>query len=187
MEHCVGCKQRRKVLRRQCPECPKQSTFSRSHIPRFEGPTCELDINECVRGTAGCAKVGAACVNTVGGYSCSCVPGVTGDGLRCTRSQRALDALRKAYTPSPKGKIACDEGKPVAYPLGAPGFAYDPIGAGNSSATGGSSVSVTDLGCMAACDMAPGCTAFSYNPVMHQCFLKAKPSTKTCKVGFAAH
>ena len=32
---------------------------------RFEGPTCNIDINECVRGTDTCAA-NAACINTQG-------------------------------------------------------------------------------------------------------------------------
>lgn len=32
---------------------------------RFEGPTCSIDINECVRGTDNCAA-NAACINTQG-------------------------------------------------------------------------------------------------------------------------
>ena len=31
--------------------------------PRFEGPACEVDINECVRGTSGCAPT-AVCLNS---------------------------------------------------------------------------------------------------------------------------
>lgn len=33
----------------------------------FEGPDCNLDINECVRGTSGCPD-NSACVNTEGGF-----------------------------------------------------------------------------------------------------------------------
>ena len=34
-------------------------------LRRFEGPTCNIDINECVRGTDNCAA-DAACINTQG-------------------------------------------------------------------------------------------------------------------------
>jgi hypothetical protein len=44
---------------------------------RFEGSGCNIDINECVRGTAGCAK-NAGCINSVGGYTCRCYYGYDG-------------------------------------------------------------------------------------------------------------
>jgi mannan endo-1,4-beta-mannosidase len=40
----------------------------------FEGPACDVDINECVRGTAACGPH-AACLNTLGSYVCTCFPG----------------------------------------------------------------------------------------------------------------
>lgn len=39
--------------------------FSSIYKCRFEGPKCDIDINECVRGTDNCAAE-AACINTVG-------------------------------------------------------------------------------------------------------------------------
>lgn len=47
---------------------------------------------------------------------------------------------------------------------------------------GSSTIPVTALGCMVACDMADACAAFSYNPTVNQCFLKANSSATTCKV-----
>ena len=44
---------------------------------RYEGPSCEIDINECVRATAGCAA-NAGCINTDGGYQCKCYWGYDG-------------------------------------------------------------------------------------------------------------
>lgn len=44
---------------------------------RFEGPACNIDVNECVRGTAGCAG-NAGCINSVGGYTCRCYWGFDG-------------------------------------------------------------------------------------------------------------
>lgn len=42
----------------------------------------ETDINECETGTATCSE-NAGCNNTDGSYSCSCLPGFTGDGADC--------------------------------------------------------------------------------------------------------
>lgn len=44
---------------------------------RYEGAQCDVDINECVRGTAGCVT-NAACVNSNGGYTCQCYWGFSG-------------------------------------------------------------------------------------------------------------
>jgi mannan endo-1,4-beta-mannosidase len=46
------------------PDCPTG----------YEGPNCDLDINECVRGTDDC-DLNAACINTVGGFQCQCFTG----------------------------------------------------------------------------------------------------------------
>lgn len=37
------------------------------------------------------------------------------------------------------------------------------------------------LSCMLACDAAPGCDSFSYNPAQQKCFLKAGGERRTCK------
>ena len=39
---------------------------------RYEGPGCTIDIDECVRGTAGC-NPNAVCVNKPGGARHMCV------------------------------------------------------------------------------------------------------------------
>ena len=38
-------------------------------VCRLEGPRCDIDINECVRGTDNCAS-NAACINTKGIHAC---------------------------------------------------------------------------------------------------------------------
>ena len=50
---------------------------------RYEGPSCSIDINECVRGTAGCAA-NAGCINTQGSYRCQCYFGFQGKGFTLT-------------------------------------------------------------------------------------------------------
>lgn len=92
----------------------------------YEGPSCSTDINECARGTAGCGP-NAACTNTPGGYTCACYPGYSGDGrATCRADPAALAATSARYATDGTGKLACSEGGDVAYPDGAPGFAYDP-------------------------------------------------------------
>ena len=44
---------------------------------RFEGPACDVDINECVRGTANCAA-NSTCTNSNGSFSCACWEGFAG-------------------------------------------------------------------------------------------------------------
>ena len=51
---------------------------TRKTLRRYEGPSCSIDINECVRGTAGCAA-NAGCINTQGSYRCRCYFGYQGE------------------------------------------------------------------------------------------------------------
>jgi len=41
------------------------------------------DVNECAVNNGGCSPV-AACINTPGSSTCTCLPGYTGDGVNCT-------------------------------------------------------------------------------------------------------
>lgn len=41
----------------------------------FEGPACELDVDECATGTHGCLGPSSRCVNMAGWYYCACSPG----------------------------------------------------------------------------------------------------------------
>ena len=41
------------------------------------------DIDECFLNTDNCAPT-AVCTNTIGSFSCGCLPGYTGDGVNCT-------------------------------------------------------------------------------------------------------
>jgi hypothetical protein len=40
-------------------------------------PNCDVDIDECVRATAGCSPY-AGCLNNKGGFTCTCYYGFTG-------------------------------------------------------------------------------------------------------------
>ena len=44
----------------------------------------------------------------------------------------------------------------------------------------GSRTAVEPVGCMVACDTAPGCDSFAYNPAQQKCFLKTGASRRTC-------
>ncbi|XP_050437668.1 protein kinase C-binding protein NELL2-like isoform X2 [Adelges cooleyi] len=41
----------------------------------FEGPACELDVDECATGVHGCIDSSSHCVNMAGWYYCACNPG----------------------------------------------------------------------------------------------------------------
>lgn len=175
-------------------QCTRQSAaYSLPAVPAcpagYEGPFCSTDVNECVRGLAGCAQ-NATCTNTPSSYTCACYPGYSGDGrASCTANPAALAATTARYVTDGTGKLACSEGQDVAYPEGAPGFAYDPTGGlsrpgvGGQPAQGqfGSRLQVDPLACMLACDEAPSCTSFSYNPTQKKCFLKAGGARQTCQ------
>jgi mannan endo-1,4-beta-mannosidase len=151
----------------------------------YEGISCNVDINECARGTANCSP-NAACVNTVGSYLCSCYQGFKGDGKTCVETEN-FKSLINEYTTLGAGKTACKEGKDVVYPFNAPGFADDVIDAlerhTDSPWKGGigSRVSVTPEQCMIACSTAPGCDSFSYNPSQRRCFLKSGAMPEICE------
>jgi hypothetical protein len=79
------------------------------------------------------------------------------------------------------GEVACEVGESLPWPSGAPGFAYDALGALERPAgspfagSRGSRAPVSSLGCMLACEAAPRCDAFAYNAHQRRCFLKALP------------
>ena len=58
-----------------------------------------------------------------GGFQCQCWLGWTGDGVKACTPTPALSDLASQYTSeATQGPLICD----VAYPLNAPGSAYDP-------------------------------------------------------------
>lgn len=91
----------------------------------FEGPTCNIPINECVRGTDTCDP-NAACLDTETGYTCKCYYGYSGDGHTCTLDESKLTSLEKVYFTTPKA-VSCRDAVPVNWPEYAPGFVYDPM------------------------------------------------------------
>lgn len=150
----------------------------------YEGPGCNIDINECARQTAGCDP-NAACTNQAGGFACHCFDGYTGDGASC-QPAAALADVQTQYVSDGAARLACSEGRDVVYPEGAPGFQYDVTGAldrvkGGGQKDGyGSRSAVEPISCMLACNAAPGCDSFSYNAAQKRCFLKSGASRQTC-------
>ena len=56
-------------------------------------PLSLADINECENGTDNC-HVNAQCFDTVGSFSCSCLPGFRGDGVMiCAGTKEYLFAF----------------------------------------------------------------------------------------------
>jgi len=43
----------------------------------------DADINECDTNNGGCSA-DASCTNNMGSFTCTCLPGYTGDGFTCT-------------------------------------------------------------------------------------------------------
>ncbi|KAL9953748.1 hypothetical protein ACROYT_G041211 [Oculina patagonica] len=78
--------------------------------PRFQGPECQNDADECVSGANDCSA-DAVCSNTVGSYSCSCKPGYSGDGMICEDvdecSTSTHDCSADAVCNNTKGSYSC--------------------------------------------------------------------------------
>ena len=53
---------------------------------------CSPDVDECERGLSACS-VNAECVNTYGGYNCTCTLGYEGDGIVC--KSRLLSGMKE--------------------------------------------------------------------------------------------
>ena len=93
----------------------------------FEGPSCNVDIDECARGLSDCDS-NAACGNTNGSFTCTCFPGYQGDGKTCTITPY-VTAIQSVFDSAGPGQVACSEGSNVVYPVTAPGWVPDPTGA----------------------------------------------------------
>ena len=148
----------------------------------MEGVHCDIDINECARQTADC-HAHAACINTVGGFTCSCFLGYTGDGVReCSARDNStyLNDIYAAYVTLGPGRVACSEGGDVEYPMAAPGYCDDLMHP--ESALFGSRMPVGPDECAIACSTAgEACDSFSYNSHHRRCFLKKGASVPVCQ------
>ena len=50
------------------------------------------DIDECTDGTHNC-DANAICIETVGGFTCECQPGFTGDGFTCSGKKSGMSGV----------------------------------------------------------------------------------------------
>ena len=50
---------------------------------------CHADVDECAEGTHNCS-MNATCTNIVGGFTCACLNGFTGDGVSCSGKNKSL-------------------------------------------------------------------------------------------------
>ncbi|KAL4437982.1 hypothetical protein ABPG77_004203 [Micractinium sp. CCAP 211/92] len=142
----------------------------------YEGPACDVDVDECVRGTAGCAAT-SICLNSPGSFECVCPLGTTGAPLQgCANDTGVFSSALAGFHSDPKGQ-ACDQGRDIPYPHAAVGWAEDPTGGfdRNPAFAGGAGarLPVSLAECAVACIGAPGCDMFTYNPAQQGCFLKS--------------
>nr|XP_058951037.1 uncharacterized protein LOC131778640 [Pocillopora verrucosa] len=76
----------------------------------FEGPICQRDINECVRGIHKCSP-DAFCNNTKGSYNCTCKNGFAGNGRECKDINECVRGIHKcspdAFCNNTKGSYNC--------------------------------------------------------------------------------
>jgi len=72
----------------------------------FEGPACELDVDECATGAHGCLGPSSRCVNMAGWYYCACSPGYQNVIMYpasadiATTATSDLNAMESAWSPS---------------------------------------------------------------------------------------
>ena len=151
----------------------------------FEGAACDVDINECARGLDQCHDM-ASCMNTIGGYRCTCFEGYAGDGYQCEPTSK-LEKIYSGYVTAGPGMVACQEGQDLVYPPTAPGWTYDVTdslsrkkNAEWRSKFGSRAPVKTPELCMIACSNTPGCDSFAYSHDQKLCFLKTGASSKIC-------
>lgn len=65
---------------------PRGDGYSCFCVPGFQGPRCQIDVNECASQPC---RSGATCLDGRGRFSCLCPPGLTGEwvGVATHRSQ----------------------------------------------------------------------------------------------------
>ena len=139
-----------------------------------EGPTCSLNVNECLRGLDNCHE-NAACIDTDEGFTCECFYGYTGDGTSCTQQPDVTAELKSKYFTTPQ-TVSCQLAIPVNWPVTVPGGLYDPLDSQQYvidiyGGHRGSGDRVDLLQCMIACQMDATCESFVINEVQGKCLL----------------
>ena len=89
--------------------CACDCAVDENGLLEFYGGTCQNDVDECTntnvaRASENC-DVNAQCTNTVGGFTCTCNTGYTGDGVTCTPVQCV-----NSETPTEIWEIDCKNG-----------------------------------------------------------------------------
>jgi len=56
----------------------------------------DVDITECATNNGGCS-LHATCTNTIGSYTCHCLPGYTGDGKDCHGKSQQFSKVSKMH------------------------------------------------------------------------------------------
>lgn len=145
----------------------------------LEGPNCDVDIDECARGTHDCLGEGSRCVDlsaASGGWACECLYGFEAVAVavedknqppaRCSPTQALAELSTKRYAVGANGTIACS-GALLPWPLKAAGGGRDPaaVAVAPAAAAGGETgaasaprvepwVAVSLTECLQACEIA---------------------------------
>lgn len=137
----------------------------------LEGPNCDVEIDECARGTHDCLGEGSRCVDlsaASGGWACECLYGYEavvvekGQPARCSPTAVLAELSTKMYAVGANGTIACS-GALLPWPLKAAGGGRDPAAVAVAPAAGGETgasprvepwVAISLTECLQACEIA---------------------------------
>lgn len=133
----------------------------------LEGPNCDVEIDECTRGTHDCDATGASCKDlnaASGGFACECLYGyepVVAEekdlSPRCSPTKALEELTTKRYAVRENGTIACS-GFLLPWPLRAVGGGKDPAAAEEAASPTATRVepwaAVSLTQCLQACEIA---------------------------------
>ncbi|HRE90738.1 MAG TPA: EGF domain-containing protein, partial [Myxococcota bacterium] len=148
----------------------------------WEGPRCDVDIDECQRGDDDCAA-DATCRNTLGSFGCLCNPGFLGDGKTCVDvdvcqtapcapGERCVDLPGYAFTCECLEGYVADEDSGGCVDVDECALDTDGCtGTGVSCINAEGSFDCAYTGCQDTCNIPALCSSFPNN---------ACPSTTTC-------
>ena len=178
----------------ECSEKGPQVSIPMSCPPGFEGVECDVDVNQCTRGSANCHPT-AMCINNSNnssGFECLCPLGSIGDpidgggGGGCKEDTASIAGAMSLFWNDPVGQ-ACDTGADVIFPINGAGWIEDQTGYfdRNEAFKGGFGArgEVSEGQCAVACAEADRCQSWTYNSVTKGCFLKRGqcPTNNNCQ------